>query len=260
MNSVEESVVRAMDGTDTALFSFLPYILQDSWELGTDPAVVLSLLREHNAHDDTLSLLDLGCGKGAVSVRAAERFGCRCHGIDGIPAFIADAQRYAREAGVQHLCRFEAGDIREAVATQKGFDIVVLGSVGPVLGNYTETLTAVARCMRPNGKVILDDWYLDDASNFSHPQVVKRHAMLEQIKAAGMDVIVEEVMPRERLVETDNALSRAIERRCHELTAMHPEKEALFVDYVRRQREMNHMLENEVTCATMLLQRNESGD
>jgi SAM-dependent methyltransferase len=259
MQSVEESVVQAMDGTDTALFPFLPYILQDSRELGTDPAVVLALLREHFTRHDTFSLLDLGCGKGTVSVQAAKRFGCRCHGIDGIPAFIADAQQFANEAGVQHLCRFEVADIREAVSFLEGFDVVVLGSIGPVLGSYTETLTAVSRCMLPSGKVVLDDWYLDDDSDYAHPQVIKRSEMLAQIDAAGMEMVVEEVMPREDLVEMDDALSLVIERRCRELMVRYPEKRALFSDYIRRQHEMNHFLENRVTCATMLLQRRGSG-
>lgn len=32
--TIEESVVQAMDGTDAELFPFLPYILQDLWEIG----------------------------------------------------------------------------------------------------------------------------------------------------------------------------------------------------------------------------------
>ncbi len=44
MKSIEESVVTAMDGTDIELFHFLPYILQDLWEIGADPDVIISLL------------------------------------------------------------------------------------------------------------------------------------------------------------------------------------------------------------------------
>ncbi len=40
MRTLEESVVASMDGTESELFPFLPYILQDLWEFG---AQLLSL-------------------------------------------------------------------------------------------------------------------------------------------------------------------------------------------------------------------------
>lgn len=41
MKTIEESVVTAMDGPDKELFPFIPYILQDLWEIGADPEVIL---------------------------------------------------------------------------------------------------------------------------------------------------------------------------------------------------------------------------
>jgi len=35
MGTIEESVVIAMDGSDTGIFPFLPFILQDLWEIGS---------------------------------------------------------------------------------------------------------------------------------------------------------------------------------------------------------------------------------
>jgi hypothetical protein len=36
MKSLEESVKAAMDVTDKELLPYLPYILQDFWEMGSD--------------------------------------------------------------------------------------------------------------------------------------------------------------------------------------------------------------------------------
>jgi ubiquinone/menaquinone biosynthesis C-methylase UbiE len=62
-----------------------------------------------------LRVLDLGCGKGAVSVKLAAALKCNCYGIDGISEFIETSKEKAKEYGVDALCCFEVGDIREEV-------------------------------------------------------------------------------------------------------------------------------------------------
>ena len=66
MKSLEESVVIAMDGSDPELFPFLPYIMQDLWEIGSDPETIIRLIRKHADKPAGMKVLDLGCGKGAV--------------------------------------------------------------------------------------------------------------------------------------------------------------------------------------------------
>ncbi|MCG8430743.1 MAG: methyltransferase domain-containing protein, partial [Candidatus Omnitrophica bacterium] len=115
--TLEQSIIRAMDGSDPGLIPFLPYILQDCWEIGSDPNTMIDLVRKHARDHANLRVLDLGCGKGAVSVKIAKEFKCDCFGIDAMEGFIDEANRKAKEHGVEHLCHFEAGDIRERVKT-----------------------------------------------------------------------------------------------------------------------------------------------
>lgn len=103
----------AMDGSDKELFPFLPYILQDLWEIGADPAAIIRLIGNHFEKCAGLKVLDLGCGKGAVSIRVSQKLGCTCYGIDAIPEFVAFARQKAGEFNVDHLCTFETADIRE---------------------------------------------------------------------------------------------------------------------------------------------------
>ncbi|MBU4451076.1 MAG: methyltransferase domain-containing protein, partial [Actinobacteria bacterium] len=91
MKTLEESVVTAMDGSDSGLFPFSPYILQDLWEIGASPEVIIELVRKHTNNYYSLSILDLGCGKGAVSIKLAKEFNCTCLGIDAIKEFINEA-------------------------------------------------------------------------------------------------------------------------------------------------------------------------
>jgi|LSQX01.2.fsa_nt_gb hypothetical protein len=44
MKSVEENLITAMDGSDIEHSSYLHYILQDLWKMGTDPDIVMKLI------------------------------------------------------------------------------------------------------------------------------------------------------------------------------------------------------------------------
>ena len=128
MKTLEESIATAMDfGNNTAIVPFLPYIMQDFWDLGTPPEIVISLVQKHCRNFSALRVLDLGCGKGATSVKLAANLNCNCLGIDGIPEFIETSKKKAQEYDVESLCRFEVGDIREKIKVLDKFDVIVLG-------------------------------------------------------------------------------------------------------------------------------------
>jgi cyclopropane fatty-acyl-phospholipid synthase-like methyltransferase len=173
LKTIEESVVIAMDGSDKELYPFLPYILQDLWEIGADPDAIIKLITKNFDNFSDLKVLDLGCGKGAVSVKVAKKLGCTCYGIDAITEFIEFAQQKANEFKVNHLCIFETGDIREKVKYLSGFDLIILGAIGPVFGDYFTTLTTLSKCINKKGIFIIDDGYIDDNSDYVHPLMFK---------------------------------------------------------------------------------------
>jgi len=47
VTSLEESGVASLDGEDAEIFPYLPYILQDIWEIGSDFEVIATLIRKH---------------------------------------------------------------------------------------------------------------------------------------------------------------------------------------------------------------------
>ena len=100
--------------------------------------------------------------------------GCTCYGIDAISEFIEFAQQKANEFKVNHLCTFETGDIREKVKELSGYDIIILGSIGPVFGDYFSTLTTLSKCINEKGIFILDDGYIEDDDHYTHPLVLKK--------------------------------------------------------------------------------------
>lgn len=255
MKTVEESVIMAMDGTDPALYPFLPYILQDTWEIGASPDIIVHLLQIHCRNKGPFRLLDLGCGKGIISVRAAAELGCHCLGIDAVEAFVAEARSKAAEYGVDALCRFEVGDVRNRIKELTGFDAIVLGAIGPVFGDYRETLTDLSPCLKPDGIFIVDEGYFEDESPYTHPIIRRKSLIFREIEAAGMELIDKVVIGKDDIEEADNVIFENLKKRCLELVEAHPDKKDLFLDYVRRQVEENAVLETEAVCVTMVIRR-----
>ncbi|MEE4198775.1 MAG: class I SAM-dependent methyltransferase [Bacteroidales bacterium] len=255
MRSIEESVVIAMDGSDKELFPFLPYILQDLWEIGADPDIIIKLIRKNFNIHTGLRVLDLGCGKGAVSVKVSKALGCMCYGIDALPEFIDYARRKAVELNVQGLCKFKTGDIRKEIKNLTDYDILILGAIGPVFGDYYKTLTTLSGCIKKNGVFIIDDGYIEDDTSYTHPFMFKKNTIMQQIEKAGMEVVEHIIMNKEEIKESDDHIFENLSKRCYELMKKYPDKQNLFHDYIKKQKTENYILENLVTGTTMVLKK-----
>lgn len=255
MKTIEESVVTAMDGSDKELFPYLPYILQDLWEIGADPDAIIKLIKKHCNRTAELKVLDLGCGKGAVSVKVSQKLGCTCYGIDAIPEFVEFARQKATEFKVNHLCKFETGDIREKVKKLPAYDVVILGAIGPVFGDYFSTLSTLAHCIHEHGIFIIDDGYIRDDSEFNHPLMCKKADLLQQLEKAGMQLVEDAIMDSDDIKDTDDYIFDNLKKRCYELIKKFPDKQALFLDYIKKQEIENDVLENRVIGTTMVIKK-----
>ena len=251
--SLEESVVRAMDGTNVELFRFLPFILQDLWEIGTSVHTIEKLVQKHTDSQTGINVLDLGCGKGAVSIHLAKELGCTCVGIDAVKEFIDEANARAGDLGVGRQCRFEAGDIRKPPDLGCQFEVVVLGSIGPVFGDHRSTLSAVAPYLTPDGLVILEDGYIEDDSSFTHPSVAKRAAVLKDIESCQMELVGEVVASPDDLEQINAEMFETVKRRCEELIEKHPDQRRLFEEYIEEQVAEIDVLETKIVCSTMVI-------
>jgi SAM-dependent methyltransferase len=93
MSDVEQRLAESLTAQTTELIPYLSYLLQDLWELGSSPKDIIALLSEHVHVTEKTQVLDLACGKGAVSVHIAGTWGCRVKGIDIMTEFIDFAQK-----------------------------------------------------------------------------------------------------------------------------------------------------------------------
>lgn len=255
MDTTQESVLRTLDSSEKELYPFFPYILQDLWEMGASPKVIISLIKKHSAGFDKLKVLDLGCGKGAVSVKLSKELNCSCHGIDAVPEFVEYAREKAREFNVENRCKFETGDIRERVKELSGFDIVILGAIGPVFGDYYDTLSILSGCINNNGLLIIDDGYISDSIDFSHPLMYKESDVKNQIHKAGMQLIDNVIIDGGEQRKVDEKIFKSIKQRCFELIERHPGKQNIFFEYLKGQESENDIIENVVTVAVLVIKR-----
>jgi SAM-dependent methyltransferase len=255
MSDLALSVVASLDGTDPRLLPFLPELLLDLDDLGASPALIEQLLSGQAHLPAQASLLDLGCGKGSVTLRLLQRHPWVALGLDAMPAFVERARERAEAHGLAERCRFEVADIR-AWEGEGRFDVIVLGAIGPVLGDTGTTLRRVDAWLAPRGLVVVDEVYALEGTACRNPTYHQsRGELLASIAQAGFGLLAEVQEPGEGRAEDHRAMFEAIRTRAEALAQRHPEDRALFEAYVANQALEFEILAQEVVDVTWLLGR-----
>jgi len=254
---IDEKLACSLTAETTELLPYLPYLLQDLWELGSNPRDMIKLMKKHMAISRSTKVLDLACGKGAVSINVAKELGVSVRGFDLFPEFIDYSKKKAKEFGVDGLCAFSVGDVNEVVSAENGYDCTIFGAAGNILGSPQETLAKLARTVKPGGFVLIDEAYLpDDESGenvkYDNYEFLYRRQWLNLFESNGFTLVEELSNTEEYDFDSDN---RAISARAEELIAKHPEKRLIFEGYVQSQLNEVADLENTVTAVTWMLQK-----
>jgi ubiquinone/menaquinone biosynthesis C-methylase UbiE len=101
------------------------------------------------------SVLDVGCGPGALARVMAER-GAAVTGVDASPKMIEIAIRDAKEARIDPAPRFLVADAAEAEALPPGpFDLVTIVLALQNIQDPRRALGSVTRRMAPGGRLVL---------------------------------------------------------------------------------------------------------
>jgi cyclopropane-fatty-acyl-phospholipid synthase len=96
------------------------------------------------------TLLDIGCGWGALLIHAAKAYGVKGHGVTLSPAQIEEGQRRVREAGVEHLVTLE---LKPYEAMEGQFDKIASIGMYEHVGYkaHATYFSAVNRLLKPGG-------------------------------------------------------------------------------------------------------------
>lgn len=127
--------------------SILPYW----YHRGVRAQQIQRLAQEVRAHPGPRRVLDLGCGPGLWGLALAPYVDSWL-GLDIAPAFVAEADRRARELGCRHLT-FRVGSLHEL--PDGTYDIIVLGGTLSLLDDseLLPLLESVRHRLRPDGFV-----------------------------------------------------------------------------------------------------------
>lgn len=127
---------------------------------------LLTLGRLENAYDRLAShieggqrVLDLGCGTGALTLRAARR-GAKVTGIDVNAQLLEIGAQRVREAGLTEMVDLVEMGVAELDREEaEGYDVVMSGLCLSELSEdeLAYTLTEVARILKPGGLLLVAD-------------------------------------------------------------------------------------------------------
>ena len=104
-------------------------------------------------------VLDIGCGTGALTIRAARR-GATVKGIDVNPEMLDIAKARARRAGIEDNIEFRETGVAELDSEQsESFDIVMSSLCFSELSEEElgYTFAQIRRVLKPNGLLIVSD-------------------------------------------------------------------------------------------------------
>jgi SAM-dependent methyltransferase len=253
-NDELRQIAAALDATPK-LVPYLAELLTDLWDLGSSPDLVKDWLRELALPAQT-KVLDLGCGKGAISLTLARDLGFKVHGIDLFEPFILDARARASEWGLDHLCRFEQGDLKQALQSATGYDVVVYASVG-ALGRLDHTVARLRQTVGRGGYMVIDEGFLapgvDPQPGFG---TLVPHAETNRLLTShGDEILHERTMDPAEMRALDERYIESISTRAEELAAAHPGDADLIRSYIDRQQAAAAAWERSAISAAWLVQR-----
>lgn len=104
-------------------------------------------------------VLDVGCGKGALLVDLARRFGAVGVGVDINPEFLAEGRALAERHGMAGSVTLIEREAAHLGAPAASFDLGVCIGSTHALGGYPETLRGLAGLVRPGGHVLVGQGY-----------------------------------------------------------------------------------------------------
>lgn len=101
--------------------------------------------------------IDLGCGKGELLLRLAERAEIDGVGVDRDPALLAEAREQAAIRARHSELRFVEADVTAYAPPEDAFDLAA--AVGASVDGYRATLSRLRGLVRPGALVLLGEGY-----------------------------------------------------------------------------------------------------
>lgn len=251
----KEDIARSME-VPVEMAELVPELVIDLWALGSSLSKFIEIVKPLGLPPGS-RLLDLGCGKGAVSITLAEEFGFRARGVDLCMPFIENAKNQAKAHGVADLCEFEQGELHDELNRSKGYDLVIMASLGGVLGTADEAVGSMRKAARPGGFIALDDGFVkpggqNDRHHYRHLRSCEETRRL--LTAHGDRIAAELFYSDDETRAINEEYLEAMRRRQLEVTVRYPHIAEAVASFIAEQEfEVEYIAAN-ITGALWLIQ------
>ena len=105
------------------------------------------------------AVLDVGCGKGEILVRAMRRFGATGTGVDPNAAFLAEAGARAAGVALQNDIDLRCATLAEADVAPGAFELAICTGATHAFGDLEAALAGLAGLVRGHGWALLGHGY-----------------------------------------------------------------------------------------------------
>lgn len=159
----------------------------------------------------------------------------------------------ADKYGVSHLCEFVTDDVNKAVSNEHGYDFVLWGSAGDVLGDNRRTLEFLKDTLKELGYVIISDAYLNKTA--TEPLYKHYYPSYDEWLGLFSELNLTLISYNDEPSDIYEDELNNIIKRAGELKEKFPEKAELFESYVRSQRAEYTDLDLNITGIIWLLRK-----
>ena len=255
MRSEDDMVAYALEAP-VALLPYLPELLADLEELGSDAEAITSVLHDLNL-TKSMTVVDLGCGKGAVAVEVAKHLNLRVIGIDLFKPFIDRCRELAESRSMSELCQFIHGDILKLAGKIEPCDIAICAALGDVLGSLDQTVSVIRQYTKPGGYMVISDGFIKDGGSSDFPGFEKYadHAeMIARLTACG-DTLVGETIEAYDCDQREHRETKLIAARARIIAARRPEIAIDVLSYAEKQAAEYDFMDENFIGAIWILER-----
>ena len=261
MNIMDNKSEISLNLENTSIIPYLPYLLQDIWNLSRPHNNVINLIKNNIKNTDKIRILDLAGGKGGVSIPLAKEMQAYIKIVDIIPEFIEEANKKAIEYKLKkNLYELKIDDINNTIINERNWDLILFCGGGNILGSPEETIHKLSKIIKPNGYIIFDGGYIKDNSLEKHLRYDK-HVYLTYDKwikifeSNDLKIIDEIISDGKEFSNINKLNTKLITKRAEELKEKYPKLSSLFNNYVQGQKDGVYDLENTIIALTWLLQK-----
>ncbi|MEM7054499.1 MAG: class I SAM-dependent methyltransferase [Pseudomonadota bacterium] len=255
MRTETEMVAYALE-VEPRLLPWMPELLSDFDELGSDAGTIVEVLKRLDL-PASARIVDLGCGKGAVSIAVAQALGCRVEGIELFQPFIEICNQQASAAGVADLCRFRHGDIVRLSGQIEPADVAIYAALGDVLGSFETVVEIVRRFVRTGGIMLICEGYIKPGQSSDFPvfeNYLSREEMLQRLQAKGDVLAYEWIDTEDRSSDYAGEIAQ-LRQRAERLAEQQPELETELMQFIADQQDEYAFMAEYFVSAIWALQR-----